>query len=498
MLQDIQAALENMKLPFEDKTIIVAVSGGVDSLVLLRLLHLLQPHFGYNLHAATFDHQLRGENSRADAEHARLMAENWGIRVTQGSFEVKKWADAMGLSLEVAARQARYTFLAETALAEDASYVALGHHRDDQTETILMHLFRGTGLAGLRGMLHVAPLSETHLREDAPEAVYDAAEDILLIRPLLDIPRARISEFAEQQGIVPRQDETNTDSRFFRNQVRHEILPILKKVRPDIADSLARVAVIVQRDYDVVQSVVQKAIARMVDWGETEDGEIAFVDRHAFIAELPGVQRYVLRNILSELSYGEIPYTQLESACQLITCGTTGQQMNLPGEVQLNIGYDDFTLHYGGIRPFPRHIPHLRSGEVVHIDAEGQGFFTETMRFYTYWVVDGRSTEIYRDDPLEATLAVKPGAELALRTRRAGDRFVPLGLGGHSQKLSDVFINLKVPKSYRDRVPLLTVDDEIAWFVAPTVNGLQGRIAETFAVSPTTESALRVRWSVLD
>lgn len=498
MLHKIQIAMEKMNISFEDETIIAAVSGGRDSLTLLRVLHMLQPHFGYNLHTVTFDHQLRGESSHADAEFVRSTAEAWGIPVTIGSEDVQKLAETLSLSLEAAARQARYTFLAEVALAEGAAYIALGHHRDDQTETILMHLLRGAGLAGLRGMLPVAPLSETHLREDASDAILESVDEIQLIRPFLDVPRAEIHQFATQYGIIPREDETNLDTKFFRNRIRHEVLPVLEKVRPDFSESLGRMAAVVQKDYEIVQSVVQKAVARLVDWAETEDGEIAFLDRHAFLAELPGVQRYVLRDVLGELSYGEIPYTQIETACDLIASGSTGQQLSLPGDVQLTVGYDDFTIHYGGARPFPRHIPHLQPGQVVHLELEGQGFFTETMRFYTYWVVDGRSTEIFRDDPLEATLAVKPGSELMLRTRRPGDRFVPLGLEGHSQKISDVFINLKIPKNYRDRVPLLVVNDEIAWFVAPTVNGLQGRIAAPFAVTPTAESVLRVRWTVQD
>lgn len=498
MLQNLQTTLENMKLSFDGEVILVAVSGGVDSVVLLHALHKLQPHFGYALLVATFDHQLRGDAGRIDVEHVQTVAESLGIAVTVGSADVQKLASQQQLSIEAAARQARYTFLAETAVNSGAIYIALGHHRDDQVETILMHLLRGTGLAGLRGMLQVAPFSDTHLQEDAPDTLFEAIEGLQLIRPLLDIPRAEIDLFAHQHAIIHREDETNTDTQFFRNRLRHELLPVLEKIKPDYPEALSRMATIVQADYEVVQSVAQKAVARMVDWGETDEGEIAYLDRHAFLAEPPGVQRQVMRDILTELAYGEIPYTHIEAACNMIACGTTGQQLSLPADLQLTVGYDDVTIHYGGAVPFPRHIPHLRPEQVVYMDLEGQGYTADTMRFYTYWVVDGRSTEIYRDDPLEATLAVKSGAELTLRTRRAGDKFAPLGLAGHSQKISDVFINLKVPKTYRDRVPLLLINDEIAWFVAPTANGLQGRVSHLFAVTPETESVLRVRWSLLD
>ncbi len=496
MLHKVQAALEHWAL--EGETILVAVSGGVDSLVLLHTLAHWQAHFGYALHVATFDHQLRGESSRADAAYVAQMAKKLGLAVTVGSEDVARYAAQQHLSLEAAARQARYTFLIQTADEHNAFYIALGHHRDDQVETILMHLLRGAGLAGLRGMLPFAPLSETHLREDAPDALFEVAQDLTLLRPLLDISREEIEHFAHEQGIVAREDETNQDTHFFRNQLRHELLPVLARIKPDYAEALARMATIAQADYEVIQLTAQKALARMVDWGETDAGEIAYLDRSAFLAELPGVQRHILREILTELSSIDIPYAHIESACNMIACGTTGQQMSLPSDLKMTLGYDDVTIHSGETLPFPRHIPHLPAEKVIYLDLESEGYTTDFLRFYTYWVVDGRSTEIYRDNPLEATLAVTPGAELTLRTRRPGDRFTPLGLGGHSQKISDVFINLKIPKIYRDRVPLLLVNDEIAWFVAPTANGLQGRVSEHFAVREDTESVLRVRWTFSD
>jgi tRNA(Ile)-lysidine synthetase-like protein len=120
------------------------------------------------------------------------------------------------------------------------------------------------------------------------------------------------------------------------------------------------------------------------------------------------------------------------------------------------------------------------------------------LRLVTYWVVEERSKDLRYDDPLVCTLAIPEGARLALRTRRPGDRFRPFGMGGKSQKLSDTFTNLKAPSYFRDRVPLLTVNDEIAWFVAPTAGGPQSRIADTFAVRAEEQSVLHLRWQIED
>jgi tRNA(Ile)-lysidine synthetase-like protein len=139
----------------------------------------------------------------------------------------------------------------------------------------------------------------------------------------------------------------------------------------------------------------------------------------------------------------------------------------------------------------------LQPGQFIPLSTDADKIVNDHMRFYAYWVIEGRSRELHRDDPLEATLAIDADAELSLRTLRPGDRFAPLGLDGHSQKVSDAFTNLKVPKMLRSRVALLTVNEEIAWFVAPTAQGLQGRIAQPFAVSAESESVLRVRWEIL-
>jgi tRNA(Ile)-lysidine synthase len=337
-------------------------------------------------------------------------------------------------------------------------------------------------------------MAENHLREDASDVLFDALNDVMLLRPLLEVSRQEIEAYAAEHNLSYVADETNQDTRFLRNRLRHEVLPLLQTLNPNFTDALTRMAAIVQGDYDVVLSEARQAVARNVDWLENDT---AYIDRHQFKTELVGVQRHIMREVLTEISpeIKEIPYHHIETACEMARSGTTGQQLSLPAEMVLTVGYDEVTIHAGEQMPFPRHIPHLRPDEVVYLDADGDSIYSaDHMEFYTYWVIEGRSPDLYRDDPLEATLSVPAGAEMTLRTRRSGDRFQPFGMGGKSQKISDVFINLKIPKYLRDRVPLLLVNDQIAWFVAPTAAGLQGRIADPFAVHPDTESVLRVRW----
>jgi tRNA(Ile)-lysidine synthase len=505
MLQDIvRQTLINTQVSLENETLIVAVSGGVDSLVMLDCLVRLQGELGYRLHVATFDHGLRGEQSAADAADVKSLAEKLGLPVSLGRADVSHLAARSSSNLEAIARQARYTFLAQTALEQDAYYIAVGHHRDDQIETVLMHLLRGSGLTGLRGMAAAGRLSAGHLLEDADPDLFDFIDSLTLLRPLLDASRHAIGEYAAAQGLVPREDPSNADTHFLRNRLRHEVLPLLESINPNFQATLLRSIEVVQGDYEVVENAIAEITAELVDWGETVGGDdhaggIAYVERDEFMGLSVGLQRGLLRSIITDLlpNQADLPFERIEEARALIENGETGQQLHLPAGIILTIGYDDFTVHVGGELPFPPRIPHLESHKVIPLDPEGETIVGGNQRFYTYWVIEGRSQEIVRDDPLEATLAVPPEAELMLRTRREGDRFCPLGMGGKSQKLSDAFTNLKVPRSLRDRVPLLVVDGEIAWFVAPTAYGLQGRVAEPFAVKPDSEHILRVRWEML-
>jgi tRNA(Ile)-lysidine synthase len=476
-------------LSIKEETIVAAVSGGVDSLALLHILAALQDEFGFALHAASYDHGWRGEDSAEDAAYAGKIAEGLGLSVTLGA------AEEPALS-EAGARLARYTFLAETAQAVGAHYIALGHHRDDQAETLLLHLIRGTGLAGLRGMLPIAPLSENHLLPDVPDELLEA--EIKLIRPLLGVPRAEIEEYAKD--LNPRQDASNEDPHYLRNRIRLEILPGLEALNPNIREGLARLASVVQGDYAIIEQAIEEAAEELVEWGDTEggDGEIVYIDRLGFNGLSDGIRRGLLRQVLFDLTpgLGDLPYQQIERACLLIQNGAAGQEMNLPAEMILTVGYDEFMIRYGGEIPFPHFIPHLEPNQVVPLPMTGEMWIRPHARIYSYWVLDGLSQQLRRDDPLEATLAIGEDEELTLRTRRAGDRFQPLGMNGHSQKLSDTFTNLKIPRSLRDRVALLTVNDEIAWFVAPTAGGLQGRVSQKFAVMPDSTSILRVRWEL--
>jgi tRNA(Ile)-lysidine synthase len=506
LLENILKFWDQHQLLTKSLKLVIGVSGGLDSQVLLHALVTLRQELGLNLHVATLDHGLRGAAGAADADFVEQLAQDWGVPVTRGTVDVWRYVDDYGLNVEEAARQARYSFLLETANTYNASHIAVAHHHDDQAETVLMHLIRGTGLYGLRGILPITPLSEYHLLDyELDEMLEYLPEDFILIRPLLYTPRKLIEAYASSVGIQPRQDETNDDLTRFRNTLRHEILPRLTELNPNINTILGNLAEVVQAEIEVLEGRLESVAAWLLEWDVTEpltldddEGEVVYLDRESFAEQPVAIQRGLIRKVIFELSAitRDLSFEQTEAVRQLILNGETGTRMDLPDGLYLAIGYDEALIAYGGVPYYPAYLPSLRPGEVIELDIDGQGYLTEHQRLISYWVVEGLSKDLHPADPLECTLAVPSEAKLSLRTRREGDRFRPLGMEGKSQKLADTFTNLKVPIYYRDQVPLLTVNDEIAWFVVPSANGPVGRIAESFAVKPDSPSILRLRWQM--
>ncbi|MCZ7541345.1 MAG: tRNA lysidine(34) synthetase TilS [Anaerolineae bacterium] len=473
--------------------VVVGVSGGADSLALLHALLALRERLGIALHVATLDHGLRGAAGAADADFVRSTALDWGLPVTVGRADAGQIARSRRLSVEEAARQVRYTFLLRVARQVGAARVAVGHQRDDQAETVLMHLLRGSGLSGLRGMLPATPLSDYHLLEDAiiacdpPLDGLPATPDAwpVLIRPLLDLSRREIDEYIAAQGLTARLDATNQDTAYFRNRLRHEVLPLLETLNPNVREVLARTADVLRADAELVRAAGEAALARALR-GEAADSIV--LDR-AVWDDLPlSSKRHLIRAAVWRLrpALRDVTFEHVERALAVSASGHVGVQATLPGGLALRVGYDVLVFSGAGADPVEvgadapalpgeRAGPAFNPGERVEIACGAWVFSARPL-------LPDDDLPALHADPLAAALAVPAGARLWLRARRPGDRFRPRGMGGRSQKLADTLINLRVPAGWRDRVPLLVVDDAIAWFVAPTAGGLRARVAEPFAV----------------
>ncbi|WP_119067140.1 tRNA lysidine(34) synthetase TilS [Aggregatilinea lenta] len=489
--------------------VIVAVSGGADSLALLELLHSLADEGGWTLHVATLDHGLRGAVGAADADFVRATAQAHDLPVTVGRADVLAVAAQTGLGIEAAARGVRYAFLLRLARHVGADAIAVGHTQDDQAETVLLHLIRGSGLRGLRGMLPVAPLTAAYVLDDAG-ITFDPSLDRspaapdrwpVLIRPLIDTPRAAIDAHLTARGLTPRQDATNADPAYLRNRIRHEVLPLLAALNPEIRAGLARTADLLRADADLVDAAGRAALeaARL----PSNPGTLS-LERAVWADFSQAEKRLVLRAAVQSLRSDEVDlaFVHVEDAIQVADRGAVGASATLPGGLALRVDYAALVIGLADADP-AIDAPLLDPQQALLAFAAGEvvGTACGAWRFEAQPLPPGTDLAALLVDPLAAALCVLPQAALELRVRRAGDRFAPHGMGGQSQKLADTLINMKVPARVRDRVPLVTVDGAVAWFVAPTADGVRGRVADPYAFGParcTGKQAIIFRWRRLN
>lgn len=433
-----------------DDQVVVGVSGGADSLCLLHILTQLRSTLNLTLHAAHLDHRLRGAESTADADFVRRIAADRGVPITVQAADVASLASNRKKGIEETARRERYTFLSQVAGRVGAGKIAVGHNADDQAETVLMHLMRGAGLAGLRGM---APLSPYPL----------PAPGLTLVRPLLSVPRIEIDAYLAEIGLHPRQDRSNLDTAYLRNRLRHQVLPLLEEVSPRIGARLGQLAELVAADEELLEALLEQS------WGDlviSESGREIALNRAAWRALPLGLQRRTLRRALSRSlgSLEGITFTHIESVRRVADTGDLGAQATLPRAAQLTVG-DGHLLITGGPAAAPPEWPLLGGETPLVLAIPGR-----TRLPGARWTVEAellgataelRAGAIRNPDPWCAYLdAEQAGPSLVLRSRRPGERFQPLGMGGRSSSLSDFMINQRIPRTWRDRVPILALGVE--------------------------------------
>ena len=485
--------------------VVVGVSGGPDSLCLLDVLHSLADDRSLTLQVAHLNHGLRPEAAEADAERVRGEAEKRGLVFHTETADTGAHARAYKQSIEEAARNLRYAFLTHVALAVGAPVIAVAHTADDQAETVLMHFLRGSGLAGLRGMLPKSDLGNwtPELRREIGAADFQPPTSNLLpltlIRPLLTTSRAEVQAYCVEHGLQPVQDATNLDTTFFRNRLRHELLPQLERYNPNIRSVLRRVAEVMAGDYEILRGVVWEKWEQVA---RVEPGRVMF-DRAGWLVLTVPEQRALLREAVARLRPGlrDIDFTPLEHAVQFSRTAAPGRSCDVLGGLRLSISLADVMVSAwtDADVPVPADRPLVSAdGQLspgwrfcVEMLEPGEWSLDEVEANASGWQVCIDAARL----PLSRR-AVSPGEGvggwgLQVRARLPGDRFQPLGLSGHSLKVSDFMINAKIEKNLRDRWPLVVCGDDIVW-----VAGL--RLDERFKVTPETTTVLRLQFAIDD
>ena len=451
-------------LTADGQTLLVAVSGGQDSVCLLHILHRLQPVLGIHLHVAHLNHQLRGKESAGDARYVAKLAGSLGIPSTIEKRNVLAYQKERGLSLEEAAREVRYNFLAETAAKVGADAVAVGHTLDDHVETILLHLIRGTGTRGLRGL---QPVTKR----------YVSGKELKIVRPLLTVQREETGAYCTRYELKPRQDATNLSLEPLRNRVRLELLPLLQNYNSGIVEALQRTAQIAGDDITHLEKEAGTIWPKMA----VNEGDIIILDKRVMLKSSISLQRYLLRQAIETAAgnLNDIEARHIEEMMQALD-KPAGKQISLPYGLIFAVDYDRYLLgkDISDLNPFP-----VLQGEYP-IKTPGKTVIPG-------WRIDAGIIEPEKqsagNNPFIAHFDYsRIAGKLTVRAHQRGDKFQPLGMN-ETKKAAQFMMDVKIPNGWRSRIPILTDNTGILWVVGY-------RIGERVKITEQTTKVLRLEF----
>ncbi|MGS0763223.1 tRNA lysidine(34) synthetase TilS [Syntrophomonas curvata] len=451
MLAEVQKYIKEHSLINPGELIIVGVSGGPDSMALLHILASLRPGLGFDLAAAHLNHGLRPE-AAAEENFVREYCASRGIAFYSCRLDIGQLARREKKSLEEAGRESRYRYFAELADKLGASRIATAHHQDDNAETVLLNLVRGSGIKGLRG---IRPLNG------------------MIIRPLLCLTRSDIENYLDINSIEYCIDQSNYSTDYLRNRIRHQLLPLLKQdYNPRIMESLNQLAAIAAAENEAMELETDR-------WGrdliKRNAADEIILDTGGLGQLHPAYQRRIIRKVLFALQ-GERgwDFKDIELVRDLLTKSGSSKSLQLKKGLYVKKIYRQLVF---GSQP-PDQVSFS-----YKIKVPGQLYIPEIDKAFGFYLLAREdfcpaAGDFYLDyDKIEG--------ELYLRSRRPGDWFYPWGMQGR-KKIKDFFIDLKVPREEREQVPLLAT--------AGTVYGIWGfRISRLAVVDADTDRVLLIK-----
>ncbi len=447
MLKTVRKTIERSSMLRRGDHLLVAVSGGPDSVALLRALILLSSEYQLHLTTAHLNHGLRGTEAEEEEDFVRRISHALGITCICKTVDIRLLQVGKGRSLEEIGREERYRFLDEAAAACGARKIATGHHRDDQAETVLINLIRGSGIAGLKG---IAPV-----RDDR------------IIRPLLDVSRGEILEFLNQEGFTYRVDSSNLDPIYLRNRIRKSLIPDLKaSYNPRIVTGLCHMAEIVRREDDYLQNVVRQILD---EWGIIPGADEIHLPTSAFLEFHEAIQGRIIKRLIEAAmpSGTAIGFRHIEAVLTLSRTPCHKRiWLDLPCLIRVEKEEDTLRIRRSGprqTRKDKRKDAPLPADYSYPIEIPGSLYIPEIDKHIRIELIDNPGLLAMKSAPRVAFLdnarIVPP---LILRNARPGDRIEPLGMA-ETKKMKSYFIDRKIPREYRGRIPLLVDSRSVIW-----------------------------------
>ena len=453
----IKRAIDRYHLLEKGERLIVGVSAGVDSMVLLHLLNAYREAFDLSLIVAHVNHGLRPGESEKEAELVEKESAGLGLPFEYGKFNVKEFQKLAGLSPQDAARRIRFHFFYNLLQKHHAQKIALGHNADDQVETILIRLIRGSGLQGLKGML---PIREGRV-----------------IRPLLEVWRGEIQSFAMERKIPFLLDSSNLKNGYLRNRIRLTLIPsIEKEYQPNFKEVLLRTSYILKEENDYLEKEAETAFQKIVQ----KEGDILSFKFSGYRSLHQAIQWRVIKKILGRIDdrgalMEEEEWSEVHKIYKELHQASASFLLGLPHGVWVEKRYDTVLLAKGEVKPIPPF--------EVELTSPGRTFIEEIGKEVVIEEADRDEFRNYNGPPNTALMDCGSlQFPLKMRNFRPGDRFHPLGVKG-TKKLKNFFIDHKVPRFERPKVPLLISGEMIAWIVGY-------RIDERVKVTEKTKKVL--------
>ena len=476
LLEKVKETIDKYQMFAIKARIVVGVSGGPDSITLLHLLLQLRDEYELKLWIAHLNHQLRGKEAEEEARWVKIFASKIGVPLISDSLDVATLAKREKLTLEEAARMARYDFFEHVSNQVSANRIAVGHTASDQVETVLMRLMKGTGLDGLSGIPAVRGR---------------------IIRPLIEIFHKEVEEYCEINNLKFCVDSSNNDTSFLRNRIRLDLLPLLsQEYNLQISKILLQMSKNLSQDADFIRKKGEKEFGKVLrKERENKNQRWLVLDREKLFRLHPALQKRVLREGIRRIkgNLKEIGSDHLDSVLDLD--GKRGtKQLSLPGNLVIQKQYEDFLIRRGESRniPFARYlvIPGKTDLSQLSLTLETRLISVKPHSFLASSFMDLKEKVVLNEVsgfPEEEVFfdfdKLKP--PLFLRNRKKGDRFCPLGMKG-SKKIKDFFIDLKIPVEKRGKIPLLVNGDKVVWIVGH-------RIDERFKVDNNTTKILTIK-----
>ena len=439
MLNKIKEMIDKRGMFKRGQSLLLAVSGGPDSVAMLFALHGLSNKLNLDLYIAHINHKLRGAESDKDQNYVERLSRKLNIPLFVLKKDTKSFAKKNKLSIEDAARQIRYSFFTECARRFKIDSISTAHTLDDQAETILMRFLRGAGIRGLRGIQPVSDLFE-----------------FKLIRPLIEITRKEIEAYLREKEIRPRIDKSNLDIKFLRNRIRHKLVPqLVKEYNPNLKNQLLMLAKMLNEDYNYIQFLSDELFNKIATSSNSK--KVVFKLR-AFKALNVSAQRYLVRSAIKRLALtlDNIEYRHWKEIKSLLSSRPIGSIVNLPNYIVATKTKSSLIFIIKNKATKTK----LKVKELV-LNVPG---ITTYNRNKIKTVLKDKPPKVYsKNNRIEFFDLEKMNLPIIVRKRKKGDKIKPLGMKGY-KKLSDLFIDKKIPKQRRDNVPVIvSASGDIIW-----------------------------------